>query len=67
MTNIATSGSDCPPGSKMTMRVYIVDSAGVLREDRGTVSVPYGTDLPPIMPLIPPCECQRCRAGLDVR
>jgi uncharacterized protein DUF6415 len=48
--------------------VYTVDRAGVVLEDRGTVSVPYGQDLPPMMPMNPPCKCpqHRARAGRAV-
>ncbi|MHB9864128.1 hypothetical protein [Streptomyces sp. YIM S03343] len=49
------------------MRVYTVDRTGAVKEDRGTVNVPYAQDLPPMISVNPPCECPRCRAGLVVR
>jgi hypothetical protein len=66
MTNATTLGTQSPPRAKMTMRVYTVDRVGALQEDRGTVSVPYGVDLPPMMPMNPPCECPQHRAGRQV-
>lgn len=51
---------------KMTMRVYRVNPAGTVIEDRGTVTVPYGRGPVPLMPPPAPCKCPRCRAGQAV-
>jgi hypothetical protein len=48
------------PGAKMTIRVYRMDREGTVIEDRGTVSILHGQDLPPSTPF-PPCACRHCR------
>ncbi|MER6076142.1 hypothetical protein ABT187_46905 [Streptomyces sp. NPDC001817] len=55
--------------ARMTMRVYTVDSHGTITRDRGTVTVAFGNQPPPVSleTAYPPCECLRCRSGRAVR
>lgn len=64
--NAATPDEPRSPGAKMTLRVYTVDRYGAVAEDRGTVSVPYSQEPPPMMTLTPPCACKRCVVGQGV-
>ncbi|MFF9097545.1 hypothetical protein ACF1AX_31040 [Streptomyces sp. NPDC014802] len=67
MTNGTAPSQSRPPGHKMTIRVYQVDRAGTITQDRGKVSViPYGADQLPVSVGFPPCACPRCRAGQAV-
>lgn len=66
MTNATAPAVQSPPRAKLTVRVYTVDRTGAYVEERGTVSVPYGTDLPLLMPIDPPCECPLHRSGQAV-
>lgn len=68
-----TNGTARPPvnarGSEMTMRVYTVNRYGTITQDRGTVTVAFG-EQPPPLPLAdsyPPCQCPRHRAGQAAR
>jgi len=48
----------------MTMRVYVIDRHGTITHDRGTVTVAFGTQHPPL-PLVdsyPLCQCPLHRA-----
>ncbi|MGW1000495.1 hypothetical protein [Streptomyces sp. NPDC002520] len=69
-----TNGTAHPEPKKrahgMTMRVYTVDRYGTITRDRGTVTVAFGNQPLPQLPMMstayPPCECGRCRAGQAV-
>ncbi|MFS4093674.1 hypothetical protein [Streptomyces sp. AF1A] len=62
-----TNGTARPPsktrGGGMTMRVYAVNRAGTITQDRGTVTVAYGNQPMPVGlgTAFPPCGCLRCR------
>ncbi|MEU9882592.1 hypothetical protein [Streptomyces phaeochromogenes] len=45
----------------MTIRVYAVSRTGQITEDRGTLSVMPGQELPPMMGIFPPCDCPHHR------
>jgi len=62
-----TNGTAPPkPSVKMTMRVYTVNRAGIITEDRGPVSVLPSDQPLPVSTAFPPCRCPRCRAGQAV-
>ena len=65
MTKATARAGQCPPGTKMTIRVYTVDREGSVTEDRGTVSILDGQEPPPAMPVNPPCSCSRCTAARE--
>ncbi|MFS8201013.1 hypothetical protein ACLVWQ_20275 [Streptomyces sp. CWNU-52B] len=49
--------------SRLTLRVYRVDAAGAVTEDRGRVEVLTGGRgaALPLTSAYPPCRCPRCR------
>jgi hypothetical protein len=56
----------CPPGAKMTIRVYTVTREGIVTEPRVRVSVPHDYVPPPegLGTQLPPCDCpQHTKAG----
>ncbi|WP_129307636.1 hypothetical protein [Streptomyces sp. L2] len=54
------------PAATMTIRVYTVNRAGVVTQNRGPVGVlPHDRPLP-LSTAFPPCRCPRCRAGKTV-
>lgn len=59
MTNRTVPGRQRPPGAKMTIRVYTVNSEGAKTEPRATVTVPYShKPVPtPMSTALPPCGC----------
>ncbi|MFR9796341.1 hypothetical protein ACL02U_10615 [Streptomyces sp. MS06] len=63
MTNGTAPTGVCPPGSRMTMRVYVVDRHGAIVGDRGTVDILGGDEPPPPTTSDPPCACPLHRVG----
>ena len=62
-----TNGTAPPqPTAKMTMRVYTVNRAGIVTEDRGLVGVLPSDQPAPLSTAFPPCQCPRCGAGRAV-
>ena len=64
MTNATAHPPANTRGSGMTMRVYVIDRHGTITHDRGTVTVAFGTQHPPL-PLVdsyPLCQCPLHRA-----
>lgn len=51
------------PGVKMRLRVYSVNRAGIITEDRGSLDVLPETGPPPLSTAFPPCACPRCVAA----
>lgn len=51
---------------KMTMRVYTVNRAGIVTENRSPVSVLPSNQPLPMSTAFPPCQCPRCRSGQAV-
>ncbi|MER5222142.1 hypothetical protein [Streptomyces flaveus] len=53
------------PRSRLTLRVYKLNTQGAVTEDRGTVEILADgrTDPVPLTWAFPPCECPRCRTG----
>ncbi|MFE3635492.1 hypothetical protein [Streptomyces cellostaticus] len=52
------------PGVKMRLRVYSVNRAGIITEDRGCLDVlPQAGPPQMVSTAFPPCACPRCVAA----